>query len=94
MGKKQIDPEHINQVICYCLCLELDKVLMLYEDRDVCTLYCPPVVKITESMKQNVEKLLLQTEEMVENHFIPKMVSNPSICKWCKYKGQCEKDGE
>lgn len=92
--KTCIDPDHINQVVCYSLSFNLNKVIMLYEDRDICNLYCPPVVNITDSMKDNMEKLLLQTEEMVENNYLPKMVSNPSICKWCKYKTQCEKDGE
>ncbi len=92
--KTSIDPDHLNQVICYCLCFNLDKVIMLYEDRDICTLYCPPVVVVNQTMKDAVERVLLSTENMVENHLLPKMVSNPALCKWCKYKKQCESDGE
>ena len=92
-SKKCIDASHINQTLCYCLCFNLNKVVMLYEDRDICQLYCPPIVEYSQAQKDTMEKFLLDTEEMVRNNFLPLMSNNPSDCKWCKYKNQCQKDG-
>lgn len=89
-----IDEEHINQVVCYCTLLDLDKAMVLYENRDICELTCPQILEVTEQMKQDLcIGKLLECEEYVRNLTPPPKCSDDKYCKWCEYKRSCRKVG-
>jgi ferredoxin len=92
--KKHVDESHINQVVCYCTILELNKALVLYENRDVCELVCPEVFEVTDEMKKTLclDKLLT-CEEYVRNLTPPPKCDNEKYCKWCDFKRACRKVG-
>lgn len=91
--KMAVDPEHENQVTCYCMCLDLDKALVLYENRDNCMLTCPEVYEVTQEQKQKIVDLLLECESYVEKLVPPPKPENTKACKWCKYKSSCQRAG-
>ena len=87
--------QHHNQVICYCTALDLDKVFVLYENRDVCSLECPEVFIVTDEMKQTkcIDRIL-ECEGYVEKLKAPPKTDNIKNCRFCSYKSICNKVGE
>lgn len=85
--------QHKKQVTCYCTSLDLDKALVLYENRDVCMLDCPEVLKITQSDKNKMIDYLLVCESYVEKLKAPVKTPNQNYCRWCPYKTACRKEG-
>jgi len=92
-GKDFVDEEHIDQVSCYGMCLDLDYALVLYENRDSCALECPEVFKITAKLKQQIIDKLLECESYVERLVPPPKYIDTKPCRWCKYKTACAKVG-
>lgn len=93
-NKTDVDAEHKHQVACYCMALELDDVLVVYENRDTCELECPVVLHITPSMKQAVMEKIFECESYVERLVPPPMHSNTKPCRWCQYQTACRKAGK
>ena len=93
-GKETVDDEHVNQVVCYCQLLDLDKAFVLYENRDTCLLECPEIFEVTDEMKQElcVDKIL-ECEGYVERLIAPPKTENTKACRWCNYKTICKKVG-
>lgn len=91
--KNRVDAEHLNQVTCYCLSLDLDKALVLYENRDNCTLDCPEVLEVTEEMKKKIKDKIITCEKYVELGVIPPRHDTEKPCRWCKYKTMCRRAG-
>lgn len=88
-----IDAEHVDQVSCYGMCLDLDYALVLYENRDSCTLECPEVFEITPELKQGIVDKILECESYVERLVPPPKYENTKPCRWCKYQTACRKVG-
>ena len=88
-GKEGVDKEHYNQVTAYCAELDLNKALVLYENRDNCNLECPEVFEVTQEMKDSFYDRLLDCEGYVERLIVPPKCENTKICRWCKYKTAC-----
>lgn len=88
-GKEGVDKEHYNQVSAYCAELDLNKALVLYENRDNCNLECPEVFEVTQEMKDSFYDRLLDCEGYVERLIVPPKCENTKICRWCKYKTAC-----
>lgn len=84
--------QHMNQIICYCTVLDLDKAFVLYENRDICTLECP-YVEITQDMKNWLCNYIAECEGYVERMIAPPKTDNMKNCKYCPYKGICRKVG-
>lgn len=93
-NKEAVDPEHIDQVSCYCTCLDLDKALVVYENRDVCALECPEEFEVTSKMKQGVIDKVMECEGYVERLIPPPVERSTKLCRWCNYKIACEKAGD
>lgn len=92
-NKEAVDKEHINQITCYALCLDLDYVFVLYENRDICLLECPELFVVTPELKQGVIDKILECEGYVEQLKPPPKTTETKVCRWCKYKLECEKAG-
>lgn len=91
--KNKVDDAHINQVTAYCAELDLDKALVLYENRDTCILKCPEIFEVTPQMKQKFYSKILECEDYVEHLKVPPKNNDETVCKWCKYKLACRKAG-
>lgn len=85
--------EHLLQVICYCLNLDLSKVLLLVENRDTCELIIPPLFEVTDEMKKQLEQNLLYYEDCVNKQIVPNKPENIN-CKFCSYQEICKKYDE
>lgn len=93
--KQHIDTAHTQQVICYCTILDLDKALVLYENRDVCTLECPEIYEVTESLKQiYCVEFIENVEDMVKNNIVPPKCTDTKTCRWCSYQTICNRIGD
>lgn len=92
--KEHVDKEHVDQVSTYCLALDLDKALVLYENRDTCALECPEVFEVTEEMKQSQVNKILECESYVERLTPPPAHENTKVCRWCPYQIACKKAGK
>ena len=82
--------QHMNQIICYCTALDLDKAFVLYENRDICTLECPHI-EITQDMKDWLVNYINECEGYVERMIAPPKTENTKNCRFCNYKGICKK---
>lgn len=92
-NKSSIDEDHKPQVTCYCLCLELDEALVLYENRDVCSLDCFEVFKVTPEMKEEIPSKIFECEGYVERIIAPPKHPDSKPCRWCSYQLACRKAG-
>lgn len=90
-GKVCVDADHVKQVTQYCLLLDLNEVLVLYENRDNCMLECPELLIVTDEMKEEQANRLITCEQYVENKVVPPKHSDTKACRWCKYKTACKK---
>lgn len=91
--KKHVDEAHEDQVCTYCMALELDDALVLYENRDNCSLECPEVYHVTPEMKQARVDKILECDSYVERQVPPPMHIDTKPCRWCRYKVACKKAG-
>lgn len=80
-------PEHKMQAACYGMCLGVDDVIFLYENRDnfekkAYTYHIP------ESVKQEVLDKLVTCEEHVEKGESPKIFCTSPYCPYCRKEGR------
>lgn len=92
-GKEKVDEEHMDQITCYCLALELDQVFVVYENRDICALECPELVTVTEEMKSACASKIFECDSYVERMIPPPRHETDKPCRWCAYKTACTKAG-
>ena len=93
-GRKAMALEHEEQACAYSLSFGINKVLFLYENRDVCGkktfVYNVPEAKVEEVVSK------IETCEGYVNRMIvpPKPDVDRKVCNYCNYKSQCKKDGK
>lgn len=92
-GKQTVDTEHKPQAALYCLNLDIDDVLFLYESRDTCELNSF-LYHATEQDKQEQLNKIIECETYVENMIPPPKHINEKPCRWCRYKSMCRKVGK
>ena len=85
--------EHLEQVTIYCDCLNLNKVLLLVENRDTCELVIPPLFEVTDKMKQELRQRIEYSIDCFNKQIIPPKPENIN-CLFCTYKNQCKKVDE
>lgn len=93
-NKEHVDDEHIAQVSCYCMALELDQAFVVYENRDVCTLECPELLTVTEEMKSVCSSKIFECDSYVEKMIPPPPHDSNKPCRWCSYQTACKKAGK
>jgi len=82
-------PEHLVQATCYSTGLGIDKVIFLYEDRNLCNKKCY-LVDITDEMKQDLVVGKIQTvEQFKKDGITPPKSTNLKDCTYCSYKKIC-----
>lgn len=92
--RNAIDPSHILQITAYCTFLDLDKVIMLYENRDTCQLKCPPVYSVSQKEKEVLLARINEVELHVLNGVTPEAEKNVKWCQYCPYKSTCDLEGD
>lgn len=93
VAKSHVDSQHEDQICTYCMALELNQALVLYENRDNCNLECPEVYEVTDEMKQARVDKILECDSYVERQVPPPMHSDKKPCRWCQYQTACKKHG-
>lgn len=93
VAKSHVDDAHEDQVCTYCMALDLDQALVLYENRDNCNLECPEVFEVTAEMKQARVDKILECDSYVERQIPPPMHEDKKPCRWCSYQTACKKHG-
>lgn len=93
VSKSHVDAAHEDQVCTYCMALDLDRALVLYENRDNCNLECPEVFEVTDEMKQARVDKILECDSYVERQVPPPMHHDKKPCRWCQYQTACKKHG-
>lgn len=92
-GKTSVDEKHYSQIDTYGMELLLNKALVLYENRDRCTLFLPELYMIPDTAKESRTALLMEAEGYVERAIPPpKPPITKGLCTFCDYKDQCFKD--
>lgn len=93
VAKSHVDSQHEDQVCTYCMALDLNRALVLYENRDNCSLECPEVFEVTDEMKQAIVDKILECDSYVERLVPPPMHHDKKPCRWCNYQTPCKKHG-
>ena len=93
VAKSHVDEAHEDQVCTYCMALDLNRALVLYENRDNCNLECPEVFEVTDEMKQARVDKILECDSYVERQVPPPMHHDKKPCRWCQYQTACKKHG-
>ena len=93
IAKAHVDSAHEDQVCTYCMALDLNRALVLYENRDNCNLECPEVFEVTDEMKQARVDKILECDSYVERQIPPPMHHDKKPCRWCAYQTACKKHG-
>jgi CRISPR/Cas system-associated exonuclease Cas4 (RecB family) len=91
--RKGVDESHYNQAISYSLNFGLDKVLFVYENRDVLDLKAY-IFEVTDEMRRNlVDKIKVALISAESKRVPPKPLDVlKKTCSYCAYKTQCGKD--
>lgn len=83
---------HKMQATCYSLCFDIDDVIFIYENRDVCTKKAF-LVTVTDEMKDEVEEKIAEIDMAIDEGYVPEKEDSASECQYCDYKRQCRQDG-
>jgi CRISPR/Cas system-associated exonuclease Cas4 (RecB family) len=85
------EPKHVVQAAAYGLGLGVDRVMFVYENRDVCAKKAY-VIELTEQDK--VDKVIHYIETCnshIERGIVPPKTDNPKDCKYCQWQQECKK---
>ncbi len=83
---------HKMQATCYSLCFDIDDIIFIYENRDVCTKKAF-LVTVTDEMKDEVEEKIAEIDMAIDEGYVPDKEDSASECQYCDYKRQCRQDG-
>lgn len=89
------EPAHILQATCYSLCLGIDEVLFLYQNRNYKS-FKAYLVRISEESKQEIKDIMAEVMDSVDRRQVPPKDKGPKSknCRYCYYHGVCKRDGE
>jgi len=88
-ARKGVDDKHLMQAKSYAMVLEIDKVMFLYENRDICLLK-PFILEVTQDDKIMVINLIKSCNNYVKIESVPpKPEVSDKICTYCNYAKQC-----
>jgi len=86
--RMQPEPDHKIQSYCYSLCLGIDSIMFLYENRDVCQKKTF-LVHVTPENKEEVVHKIETCNSHIENETVPPKETDK--CKYCQYTEECKK---
>ena len=94
-GRQCVDPSHYNQAYTYSLEFGIDKVLFLYENRDLCSKK-PYILPVTQENRDYIEDRVSKCTEYVNQRVVPPKETNitAKTCQYCQYRTQCKADSK
>lgn len=93
-GRRGVADEHKAQGTAYSVCLGLDKVMFLYENRDNCDKKAY-VLEITTEMKEALISKIAECDKYVSALTPPPIPLDiqKRDCNYCRYKTECRRLG-
>ena len=90
-GQVQPFEDHKVQAAAYSTCLNINSIIFLYENRDICDLKVFQF-DVTEQMKEDLVVSKIETcNSYVNGGGIPPKSENKKDCTYCNYKTECGK---
>ena len=87
------EPKHIIQATAYSVCLGINKIIFIYENRNYCTRKAF-LVQVTDQMKNDlVVSEIEEVQSYVDSNQVPPKTDNSKECNYCDYKKECRKWG-
>lgn len=85
-----MNEEHIPQICAYYLSLGIPDIMMVYENRDICSHKAYSVTVTDEMVYDNVTSKINEVNECIEKG-VYASAKISSTCNYCKYKKKCKK---
>lgn len=89
-NRQSVSEEHKRQAICYSISFNINSVIFIYENRDLCLKRCF-LFNVTAEMKQSVIDLIHQCDNYVLKNEVPKVVEHKH-CSYCDYRKRCKQE--
>lgn len=91
----RLEPEeqHVAQASCYSATLGINRVIFLYENRDFCLKKVYLHVVSEEEKFNQVIAPIETVNTHIELKTTPEKTTIKKLCKYCKYKDKCKRDG-
>lgn len=89
-GRLGADKVHRNQSVLYSLCLGLDTVIWLYEDRNICTNMVFVTHVTDEEIQEAIDRMQYVNDCIASGGYADK-AKDKSACKYCAYKSSCSR---
>lgn len=91
--REDADSDHKRQAAAYCYAFGIDKVIFLYENRDMLTLKSYLVTVDQATMQREIVDRIGECEGYVKRGVVPPRPEDAN-CRWCPYQERCHKDGK
>lgn len=92
--RKGVDPEHYAQASTYSICLGIDEVMFVYENRDNCDKKAY-LFKVEDEMKFEIVSKIEECDKFVKILTPPPIPEDitKKTCQYCNYRALCRKVG-
>lgn len=87
-NRKTVADEHKHQATCYSISFNINNVIFIYENRDVCSKKVF-LFTVKQELKDEVIGLIERCNKAVEDNCIPPRIECKS-CNYCDYKKYCK----
>lgn len=91
--REDADEDHKRQAAAYCYAFGIDKVIFLYENRDMLSLKSYLVEVSPETIQKEIVDRIGTCEGYVQRNIVPPRPDGVN-CRWCPYQERCHKDGK
>ena len=88
-GRVEIYPDHIVQGTCYSACLGIDKVIFIYENRDMLSKKAFLLNVTPEMIEDYVVSTVEHVNQCVSDKSVPEKTDNLNLCSRCSYTEAC-----
>lgn len=93
-NRTDVEYSHRRQAACYSLAFHIDKIIFLYENRDMLNLKSYLFETTPEMINELVVDRINECEGYVQRGIAPPKPESGKACQWCCYKQRCHKDGK
>ena len=94
-SREGVAEEHLPQGTTYSLCLGINQVMFLYENRDNCDKKAY-ILEVTDEMKMSIVDKIENCDGYISRLIVPPFPQDISkkTCQYCKYKSSCRRAGK
>ena len=89
-SRTEADRKHIPQASSYSLCLGINRVLFLYENRDLCSKKAF-IVEVSDDDRKGVVKTIRKVNNSKRLKQVPPKSEDKYDCRFCDFKDECKK---